>query len=206
MEEREMRQTHGTKRIVLTAVIAAALVVVGILIGMGIQQRKEVAAERDAEQQSAAYQEELKQVAERIEGFAEDAYDVAAVQVSVWHNSIYQERDASTDPYTMEDGVFLEDFNDALGKLYGDSDFQSKAAFIDSNRKSVAEGMSRLKDAPEGYEDAYQALKAYYDAYIRLTNLALNSTGYTYSDFNSELGDLNREMDTCYLTAVAYIG
>ena len=98
------------------------------------------------------------------------------------------------------------EFNDALGKLYGDSDFQSKAAFIDSNRKSVAEGMSRLKDAPEGYEDAYQALKAYYDAYIRLTNLALNSTGYTYSDFNSELGDLNREMDTCYLTAVAYIG
>lgn len=40
-----MRQTHGTKRIVLTAVIAAALVVVGILIGMGIQQRKEAAAE-----------------------------------------------------------------------------------------------------------------------------------------------------------------
>lgn len=50
MEEREMRQTHGTKRIALTAVIAAALVVVGILIGMGIQQRKEAAAERDAEQ------------------------------------------------------------------------------------------------------------------------------------------------------------
>ena len=79
MEEREMRQTHGTKRIALTAVIAAALVVVGILIGMGIQQRKEAAAERDAEQQSAAYQEELKQVAERIQGYAEDAYDVAAV-------------------------------------------------------------------------------------------------------------------------------
>ena len=29
MEEREMRQTHGTKRIVLTAVIAAALVEIG---------------------------------------------------------------------------------------------------------------------------------------------------------------------------------
>ena len=106
----------------------------------------------------------------------------------------------------MEDGVFLEDFNDALGKLYGDSDFQSKGAFIDSNRKSVAESMSRLKDAPEGYEDAYQALKAYYDAYIRLTNLALNSAGYTYSDFNSELGDLNRELDTCYLTIATYVG
>lgn len=206
MEEREMRQTHGTKRIVLTAVIAAALVVVGILIGMGIQQRKEAAAERDAEQQSAAYQEELKQVAERIQEYAVDAYEVAAAEESVWRNSIYQQQDESTDPYTMENGVFLEDFNDALGKLYGDSDFQSKGAFIDSNRKSVAESMSRLKDAPEGYEDAYQALKAYYDAYIRLTNLALNSAGYTYSDFNSELGDLNRELDTCYLTIATYVG
>ena len=106
----------------------------------------------------------------------------------------------------MEDGVFLEDFNDALGKLYENSEFQSKEAFIDSNRKSAAEGMSRLKDAPEGYEDAYGALKAYYDAYIQLTNLTLNSAGYTYSDFNSELGDLNRELDACYLTLVVYIG
>lgn len=201
-----MRQTHGTKRIVLTAVIAAALVVVGILIGMGIQQRKEAAAERDAEQQSAAYQEELKQVAERIQEYAVDAYEVAAAEESVWRNSIYQQQDESTDPYTMENGVFLEDFNDALGNLYNDSVFATRLASVQTNQGSAAGSMSRLKDAPEGYEDAYQALKAYYDAYIRLTNLALNSAGYTYSDFNSELGDLNRELDTCYLTIATYVG
>lgn len=206
MEEREMRQTHGTKRIVLTAVIAAALVVVGILIGMGIQQRKEAAAERDAEQQSAAYQEELKQVAERIQGYAEDAYDVAAVQASVWYNSIYQERDASTDPYTMEDGVFLEDFDDALGNLYNDSVFAARLASVQTNQVSAAGSMSGLKDAPEGYEDVYQALKAYYDAYIKLTNLALNNGGYTYEEFNRELGELVRELNTCYLTIATYIG
>ncbi len=155
MEEKETRQTHGVKKIVLAAVIAVALVAVGIFIGMGIQQRKDAVVKRDAEEQAAAYQEELKQLAERIQGYAEDAYDAAVVQASVWRNSIYQERDASTDPYTMEDGVFLEDFNDALGKLYENGEFQSKEAFIDSSRKSAAEGMSRLKDAPEGYEDAY---------------------------------------------------
>lgn len=206
MEEKETRQTHGVKKIVLAAVIAVALVAVGIFIGMGVQQRKDAVVKRDAEEQAAAYQEELKQLAERIQGYTEDAYDAAVVQASVWRNSIYQERDASTDPYTMEDGVFLEDFNDALGKLYENGEFQSKEAFIDSSRKSAAEGMSRLKDAPEGYEDAYGALKAYYDAYIRLTNLTLNGAGYTYSDFNSELGDLDRELDTCYLTLVVYIG
>lgn len=201
-----MRQTHGTKRIVLTAVIAAALVVVGILIGMGIQQRKEAAAERDAEQQSAAYQEELKQVAERIQEYAVDAYEVAAAEESVWRNSIYQQQDESTDPYTMENGVFLEDFDDALGNLYNDSVFAARLASVQTNQVSAAGSMSGLKDAPEGYEDVYQALKAYYDAYIRLTNLALNSAGYTYSDFNSELGDLNRELDTCYLTIATYVG
>lgn len=193
--EKETKQRHSAGKTVLAVVAVTALAAMCIFAVKDAQQRK-----------AAAYQGELVQLAERIQEYAVDAYEVAAAEESVWRNSIYQERDASTDPYTMEDGVFLEDFNDALGKLYGDSDFQSKGAFIDSNRKSVAEGMSRLKDAPEGYEDAYQALKAYYDAYIRLTNLALNSAGYTYSDFNSELGDLNRELDTCYLTIATYVG
>lgn len=104
MEEKETRQTHGVKKIVLAAVIAVALVAVGIFIGMGVQQRKDAVVKRDAEEQAAAYQEELKQLAERIQGYAEDAYDAAVVQASVWRNSIYQERDASTDPYTMEIG------------------------------------------------------------------------------------------------------
>lgn len=193
--EKETKQRYSAGKIVLAVVAVTALAAMCIFAVKDAQQRK-----------AAAYQGELVQLAERIQEYAVDAYEVAAAEESVWRNSIYQERDASTDPYTMENGVFLEDFNDALGKLYGDSDFQSKGAFIDSNRKSVAEGMSRLKDAPEGYEDAYQALKAYYDAYIRLTNLALNSAGYTYSDFNSELGDLNRELDTCYLTIATYVG
>ena len=187
--EKETKQRHSAGKIVLAVVAVTALAAMCIFAVKDAQQRK-----------AAAYQGELVQLAERIQEYAVDAYEVAAAEESVWRNSIYQERDASTDPYTMEDGVFLEDFNDALGKLYGDSDFQSKGAFIDSNRKSVAEGMSRLKDAPEGYEDAYQALKAYYDAYIRLTNLALNNVGYTYEEFNRELGELVRELNTCYLT------
>lgn len=193
--EKETKQRHSAGKIVLAVVAVTALAAMCIFAVKDAQQRK-----------AAAYQGELVQLAERIQEYAVDAYEVAAAEESVWRNSIYQERDASTDPYTMEDGVFLEDFNDALGKLYGDSDFQSKGAFIDSNRKSVAEGMSRLKDAPEGYEDAYQALKAYYDAYIRLTNLALNNVGYTYEEFNRELGELVRELNTCYLTIATYVG
>lgn len=193
--EKETKQRHSAGKIVLAVVAVTALAAMCIFAVKDAQQRK-----------AAAYQGELVQLAERIQEYAVDAYEVAAAEESVWRNSIYQQQDESTDPYTMENGVFLEDFNDALGNLYNDSVFATRLASVQTNQGSVAEGMSRLKDAPEGYEDAYQALKAYYDAYIRLTNLALNSAGYTYSDFNSELGDLNRELDTCYLTIATYVG
>lgn len=195
MEEKETKQRPGAGKIVLAVIVVAAMAAMCIFAVKDAQQRK-----------AAAYQGELVQLAERIQEYAVDAYEVAAAEESVWRNSIYQQQDESTDPYTMENGVFLEDFNDALGKLYGDSDFQSKGAFIDSNRKSAAGSMSGLKNAPEGYEDVYQALKAYYDAYIRLTNLALNNVGYTYEEFNRELGELVRELNTCYLTIATYVG
>lgn len=193
--EKETKQRHSAGKIVLAVVAVTALAAMCIFAVKDAQQRK-----------AAAYQGELVQLAERIQEYAVDAYEVAAAEESVWRNSIYQQQDESTDPYTMENGVFLEDFDDALGNLYNDSVFATRLAFVQTNQGSAAGSMSGLKNAPEGYEDVYQALKAYYDAYIRLTNLALNSAGYTYSDFNSELGDLNRELDTCYLTIATYVG
>lgn len=193
--EKETKQRHSAGKIVLAVVAVTALAAMCIFAVKDAQQRK-----------AAAYQGELVQLAERIQEYAVDAYEVAAAEESVWRNSIYQQQDESTDPYTMENGVFLEDFNDALGNLYNDSVFATRLAFVQTNQGSAAGSMSGLKNAPEGYEDVYQALKAYYDAYIKLTNLALDSAGYTYRDFNSELGDLNRELDTCYLTIATYVG
>lgn len=193
--EKETKQRYSAGKIVLAVVAVTALAAMCIFAVKDAQQRK-----------AAAYQGELVQLAERIQEYAVDAYEVAAAEESVWRNSIYQQQDESTDPYTMENGVFLEDFNDALGNLYNDSVFATRLASVQTNQGSAAGSMSGLKDAPEGYEDVYQALKEQYDTYIKLTNLALNSAGYTYSDFNSELGDLNRELDTCYLTIATYVG
>lgn len=193
--EKETKQRHSAGQIVLAVVAVTALAAMCIFAVKDAQQRK-----------AAAYQGELVQLAERIQEYAVDAYEVAAAEESVWRNSIYQQQDESTDPYTMEDGVFLEDFNDALGKLYNDSVFATRLAFVQTNQGSAAGSMSGLKNAPEGYEDVYQALKAYYDAYIKLTNLALNNVGYTYEEFNRELGELVRELNTCYLTIATYVG
>lgn len=193
--EKETKQRHSAGKIVLAVVAVTALAAMCIFAVKDAQQRK-----------AAAYQGELVQLAERIQEYAVDAYEVAATEESVWRNSIYQQQDESTDPYTMEDGVFLEDFNDALGNLYNDSVFATRLASVQTNQGSAAGSMSGLKDAPEGYEDVYQALKEQYDTYIKLTNLALNNVGYTYEEFNRELGELVRELNTCYLTIATYVG
>lgn len=193
--EKETKQRHSARKIVLAVVAVTALAAMCIFAVKDVQQRK-----------AAAYQGELVQLAERIQEYAVDAYEVAAAEESVWRNSIYQQQDESTDPYTMENGVFLEDFDDALGNLYNDSVFAARLASVQTNRGSAAGSMSGLKDAPEGYEDVYQALKEQYDAYIKLTNPALNNGGYTYEEFNRELGELVRELNTCYLTIATYVG
>lgn len=193
--EKETKQRHSARKIVLAVVAVTALAAMCIFAVKDVQQRK-----------AAAYQGELVQLAERIQEYAVDAYEVAAAEESVWRNSIYQQQDESTDPYTMENGVFLEDFDDALGNLYNDSVFAARLASVQTNRGSAAGSMSGLKDAPEGYEDVYQALKEQYDTYIKLTNLALNNGGYTYEEFNRELGELVRELNTCYLTIATYVG
>ncbi len=193
--EKETKQRHSAGKIVLAVVAVTALAAMCIFAVKDVQQRK-----------AAAYQGELVQLAERIQEYAVDAYEVAAAEESVWRNSIYQQQDESTDPYTMENGVFLEDFDDALGNLYNDSVFAARLASVQTNRGSAAGSMSGLKDAPEGYEDVYQALKEQYDTYIKLTNLALNNGGYTYEEFNRELGELVRELNTCYLTIATYVG
>lgn len=105
----------------------------------------------------------------------------------VWSNAIYSKRDESTDKYTMENGKFVDDFNDALGNLFEDEEFRKAISEIQDNQNDVTELMKILKKPPKKYEESYSVLKEYYDNYIKLTNLAINPTGSLNSfsdDFN----------------------
>ena len=73
--------------------------------------------------------------------------------------------------------LVVSDFNDALRNLFADSTFCSQIADIEENQESVAELMEQLKNPPAGYEEAYEALKEYYSAYLELTNMATNPSG-----------------------------
>ena len=49
---------------------------------------------------------------------------------NVWYNAIYEERNSETDQYTMKNGKFVDDFNDALSELFADENFSNSISEI----------------------------------------------------------------------------
>ena len=107
---------------------------------------------------------------------------------SVWYNAIYEERDTETDKYTMRNGEFVYDFNDAFSNLFADENFVNSISEIGLNQSEVTDLMKKLKNPPKKYEEAYAVLKTYYDNYIKMTKLVISPNGsiQTFSeDFNT---------------------
>lgn len=177
-------------RIVIIAVVAI-FSIVGIVFGIKYASDKK--AEQELAQLSADYEENLNTITFTMLNGAADAESCGNLIKKVWSNSIYEERDSETDPYTRPNGYFVDDFNEALGNLFSDSSFQTKIERIKSNQDTVNSMMKNMKNPPEEWEDAYEALKDYYDKYLELTNLAISPSGslQTYStNFNSADSEL----------------
>ena len=101
----------------------------------------------------------------------------------VWYDTIFDKHNADTSKYTSGNS----DFNDSLSELFSDEEFQDKITSIKSNQDTVKDLMQELTNPPAEYEEAYDTLKNYYDAYLELTNLAISPTGSLQSytdDFN----------------------
>lgn len=111
-----------------------------------------------------------------LEGAAK-AENVGNLIISVWHNAIYEEQDNETDQYTMKNGKFVDDFNDALSCLFTNEDFISSINEIETNQLAVTELMKQLNNPPKKYEKSYDTLKSYYDNYLKMTKAVINPTG-----------------------------
>ena len=63
----------------------------------------------------------------------------------------------------------------------------------------------QLKNPPAGYEEAYEALKEYYSAYLELTNMATNPSGSLQS-YSSNFNEADSNALNCYNAMRLYIG
>lgn len=185
---------ESTKKYVAIGVIVViAIAIIGIIVSN--DHENNLRAEYSSNMELASYT--------MLSGAAE-AEDAGNLIKRVWYNAIYEERDSETDKYTRPNGYFVDDFNEALATLLSDTDFKSSITSIKDNQNTVSSLMKQLKNPPEEYEEAYDALKKLYDAYLELTSLATNPTGSLQS-YSSNFNDADSNALNCYKAFILYI-
>lgn len=183
--------------------IIIALVVV-VVIGACVYL-KSYTDKRAAEKTAEEYKSTLNLVASDILSGAGNAETAGGLIHDVWYNSIYKEWDTTTDDYTRPDGYFVSDFNEALGNLFNSSSFKKQIDDITSNQETVQGLMKNLTNPPSEYDDAYDSAKNLYDAYVRLTNLAVSPSGNLQS-YTSDYNDADSDVLNCYKALQLYLG
>lgn len=194
------KRKKNKKLFVIIAIVVVVLLGAGLIVGNIIHQKKLAEEARMKEE----YLEKLELASYTMLVGAAEAEDAGNLIKSVWFNSIYEESDPTTDKYTRPNGYFYDDFNDALSLLFFDDDFIVQLDTIEANQEEVAKLMKDLKNPPEEYEDAYDALKKYYEAYTNLTNLAINPSG-SLTTFSENFNTADTEVLNCYNTMQLYI-
>lgn len=197
--------TKKSKKIIMIVIIAVIGVAMIAAIGVQTHKKNVVAkAAAEAQKQSEEYGTNLNLAAYTMLSGASDAETCGNLIKNVWYNAIYKESDSKTDKYTKPNGYFVSDFDDALQNLFSDSSFSGQIADINSNKDTVNSLMKKLKNPPEEYKDAYEALSKLYDAYISLTNLATDPTG-SLQTFSQNYNDSDNETLNSYNVLKMYL-
>lgn len=187
--ENKTKEICKRRNVKIVGVIALAMV--GIILGLNFNK---------SYQAKKAYNEcvDILHLASEtmLEGSsrAEDLTDLTA---RVWSNAIYEEKDVTTDEYVCPGGEFVDDFNTALTLLYWDESTSSKVEEISNNQETVKDYMKKIQNVPDGFEKCYETITDLYDAYVVITDLAINPTG-NYNSFTESARTALSDFTTAY--------
>lgn len=150
------------------------------------------------------YAKNYEKVVGLMLGGASDAESACSLIHDVWYNTIYEEDSSKTDKYTKDSsGIFYDDFNTSLMVLMLSDSFTSDIDDIKENQEQVQKLMKEMKNPPEEYEDAYSALKTFYDAYTNFVGLAIDPSG-NLSSYTSNINDADTETLNAYKATLLY--
>lgn len=149
------------------------------------------------------YAESLQNTALTMLEGAGDAESCGNLICKVWRNAIYEEDDTETNIYTKKNGMFVSDFNDALNSLFYTPSFKKKIEGIKDNQSIVKSKMKNMKNPPEEYKDAYDALSELYDAYLEFTNLVIDPNG-SLQTYSGNFTDADNRAAKCFNTVEMY--
>lgn len=178
------------KTVIIIAIISIVVCILGISINKNFKEY--------------VYHSNLSSAAYTMHDGAAEAKRAGNLIMSVWYNAIHKEKDEETDKFTMVNGVFVDDFNDALGALYSDADFRKKLSEIQDNQEQVIGFIKRLKNPPKEYEEAYGIMQDYYDNYFKLTNMVVHPKG-SYNSFSEDFNTYDTKTVNAYDKMRIYI-
>jgi len=163
-----------------------------------------VLAQQEKEQSVAEYQNRYNKLVADMLNSGASVETQGNIIVQVWNNAIFQKDDASTDKYTKVNGKFVSDFNDALGNLFRDPEFTKEMSQIVSDRDQIKLDMKEMTNPPDGYEEAYQNLKEFYEEYLAFSDIVINCNG-SLESFSNSFNEADSELIKKYNSAELYV-
>lgn len=182
-----------TKKIIICIVIIAILCAGG---GIGYKIYSDKKEEQNYRESYNEYIENLEMIQILMLSGGSDAESLCNLALRVWGNAISKERDSETDKYTKNQYSW-NDFNTALANLYMDSSTITKVSGIEANQTSVKDLIKKLQNPPEGLDKCYDTVSDLYEAYKKLTDLAINPSG-SYRDFGGNKNDAVSDFMAAY--------
>lgn len=175
---------NNKKKKKIIGIVAAIVLVAVIAIGVKVSMDKKA-----HEAYVKAYNEyvlNVKTTCTTILVGASDVEDYTNDTKAVWNNAIWKKSDAKTDPFTKVDGVFVSDFNTALGSYFSDATTLEKKKEIMDKRTELDVKLKGMKEVPEGLEDHFKKLSEFYDSYYEYSTLAISPSG-SYTSYRDAL-------------------
>ncbi len=177
-------------KVIIGIIIAIILLIGGVFTAKIIKKNN---AKKAYENVKLEYEKNYEDCVNLMLEGAGKAEDVCGMIHDVWSNTIYEKSNSRTDKYTKNaKGGFNDDFNTSLLLYMLSDEYTADTDRLNEIHDEVQELMKKLKNPPEEYEEAYSALKDFYDAYLKLVNLATDPSGnlqtYTTS-FNTADSD-----------------
>ncbi len=198
-------------KFILIAVIILGVIVAGVIGAFAVKSKNEQEAKKKQQEQQSKKQEQLDNYYSNLEEAvytmltgAAEAEKLGNLIVNVWSNSIYEREDEATDIYTIENGEFLDDFNDALGNLFASDEYVEQVEVIEDNKESVTDLMKKLTNPMDEYKETYSLVEKYYESYLKFVKHVVNSEG-SLNDFSDEFSELDDEVIGYYEKLKLYL-
>ena len=204
--------------IVLLVLVPIFLIIIALLVGLCIklsvdkaqveklanEYKAVIEEQKEAEKSASEYQLAYNKLILAMLDAAALAESNGNLIIQVWNNAIWSKHDGDTDKYTMTDGKFVSDFNDALNNLFSDESFSTDMERLSANQQQIKADMKEMVNPPEGYEEAYKALKDLYESYLSFSNIVLNCNG-SLESFSNDFSEADEDILKKYYMAELYI-